>query len=428
MHRDLIRLAIPNILSNISIPLLSSVDVALMGHLSVNHLGAIGLATMIFNFFFWSFGFLRMGTTGMVAQASGAGRDSEVHQILSRSLFLGLLISVLILVFQQMIFSSSIALLGISADHISLVREYFSIRVFGAPATLCTYALIGWLFGKKDTVTPLLVTLYINLINIIVSYYLVVFEDWGMVGAAYGTIIAEYIGIAILLFNIRSKYKLKRIPLPQLRGLREFLRINSDLFIRTLALTLSFAFFYRQSSAQGAVILGVNVVLLQFLSWLSYGIDGFAHATEILIGNAKGRREPDAILATISSSFKLAVGMAIMYSALFLGFSVDISRVFSGDPVIISAVGHYRFWLSALPVIAIWCYIWDGVFIGLTQTKIMRDTMLLSLTLFITISISLEGNVSNPIWYALMAMLLVRGILLWGYWSMRKGVILEMTY
>ena len=261
-----------------------------------------------------------------------------------------------------------------------------------------------------------------------VLFYLVVFEDWGMVGAAYGTIIAEYIGIAILLFNIRSKYKLKRIPLPQLRGLREFLRINSDLFIRTLALTLSFAFFYRQSSAQGAVILGVNVVLLQFLSWLSYGIDGFAHATEILIGNAKGRREPDAILATISSSFKLAVGMAIMYSALFLGFSVDISRVFSDDPVIISAVGHYRFWLSALPVIAIWCYIWDGVFIGLTQTKIMRDTMLLSLTLFITISISLEGNVSNPIWYALMAMLLVRGILLWGYWSMRKGVILEMTY
>lgn len=420
MRRDLLKLAIPNILSNFSIPLLSSVDVALMGHLSVIHLGAIGLATMIFNFFFWSFGFLRMGTTGMVAQATGAEEDAEVLQILSRSILLALLISLLILLFQDVIFSMSITLLGISADHEDLVFKYFSIRVLSAPATLCNYGLIGWLFGKKDTVSPLIATVFINLANILLSYYLVVHADWDIAGAAYGTVIAEYLGIALLLIILRMKYRLKKIQPPNLGGIQAFLRINSDLFVRTLALTFSFVFFYRQSGIQGPLILGANVVLLQFLSWLSFGIDGFAHATEILVGTAKGEKNSLKIFAAIRSSFSMAIAMALVYTVIYYFFTVEISALFSVDPEVIGLLRGYRFWLAFLPIIAIWCYIWDGIFIGLTQTKIMRDTMLLSLVLYIIIYRSLEGNVSNPIWYAFMAMLLIRGLLL-GFIFRHKG-------
>jgi len=423
MHRDLLRLAIPNILSNFSIPLLSSVDVALMGHLSVLHLGAIGLATMIFNFFFWSFGFLRMGTTGMVAQASGAGQSLEVLQLLSRSIILALLISLVILLFQDLIFSMSIMLLGISSDHEGLVYEYFSIRILGAPATLCTYCLIGWLFGKKDTMSPLIATVFINLANILLSYYLVVHSKWGMVGAAYGTVISEYLGIILLLIILRMKYGLKKIERPNMEGLQDFLRINSDLFIRTLLLTLSFVFFYRQSGMQGAVILGANVVLLQFLSWLSYGIDGFAHATEILVGNAKGLKNAPVIRSVIRSSFYMAVFMALFYSVIYYFFATDISGLFSEDNEVIEVLISYRIWLALLPFIAIWCYIWDGVFIGLTRTTIMRNTMLLSFILYIVVYISLEGNVSNPIWYAFMALLFIRGALL-GLTFRRKSTIL----
>ena len=419
MNKAILRLAVPNILSNISVPLLSAVDVALMGNLSIIHLGAIGLATMIFNFFFWNFGFLRMGTTGMVAQAHGSENSVEINEILSKALYLALTIALFIIALQKPIGLLANNLLSIGLTHQDLVWEYFRIRIWAAPATLTTYCLFGYLFGRQNAVYPMIVTVGINLANILLSYYLVVVAQMSISGAAIGTLSAEYLGLIALILLIKRRYGFKLEGFRKLKGWGRFLKVNTDLFIRTIALTSAFGFFYRESSVAGELILATNVVILQYLSWMSYGIDGFAFASESLIGMYKGKNDRGSLFSCIRYSFLWALGLSLIYAFVFGFLYNPISEIFTDSEDVLKLIGEYRYWLFALPLLAFPSYMWDGIFIGLTRTKDMRNTMIFSLAILFLAYYSTNHIVSNAIWISFILFLFIRGVSLTAYWFYR---------
>ena len=424
MNKAILRLALPNILSNISVPLLSAVDVALMGNLSVIHLGAIGLSTMIFNFFFWNFGFLRMGTTGMIAQAHGSESQDAIDTILSKAIYLAGFIAISILLLQIPIGRVAESLLKIGDLHRSLVWDYFFIRIWAAPATLLTYCFYGYLFGRQNALYPMIVTIVVNVSNIILSYYLVVNQGLGIRGAAIGTLAAEVSGVIILFAIIRRKYGLNFISFRLLSGWRSFLKVNSDLFIRTIALTTAFGFFYRESSAAGELILATNVVILQYLSWMSYGIDGFAFASESLIGMYHGKKDEFALHKCVKYSFVWAFGLATGFGLVFGGFYQPISEIFTDSAEVIEMIAQYRWWLLVLPLLAFSSYMWDGIFIGLTRTAEMRNTMVVSLITLIMIYYAFINVIENAIWLSFMIFLFIRGVLLTINWIRIRATVL----
>ncbi len=412
-------------LSNVSIPLLSSVDVALMGQLSILHLGAIGLATVIFNFVFWNFGFLRMGTTGLVAQAYGAGDQKQIHQLCSKGIYSALVIAIVILILQQPLGIMANFFLGISLEHSPLVWTYFSIRVWSAPATLMTYSLFGWLFGMQNALAPMGVTIFTNILNILASYYMVSVLGWEISGVAIGTLLAEYAGVAILLVIIFRRYKIRLIHPANLVDWSRFLFINRDLFIRTVALTTAFAFLYRASALSGELILAANVIMLQFLSWMSYGIDGFAFASESLVGRHFGSQNKKMIRKSIVYSFMWAFALAVIISVIFWFFTEDIGLLFSKDKDVVKMLVSYKLWLLSIPLLACASYIWDGIFIGLTKTSMMRDSMLVSLVFYILIFILIRPYYANAIWISFSAFLTLRGLILSIFWFKIKDDLLR---
>ncbi len=424
MNKEILRLAIPNVLSNISIPLLSTVDTALMGRLSELHLGAVGIGAMIFNILYWNLGFLRMGTTGITAQAFGKNDQDEIIHTLGRAMLLVVLLSSLLVLFQQPLARLMIQLMNISEEQIPMVETYFFIRIWAAPATIGLFAMMGWFFGMQNAVLPLVLTLLINGVNIIGSYYLVHVRGWGIAGVAWGTVLAQYVGFfgAALLFWIKYRSTLKVFrgkALYQLQALKSFLQINKDIFIRTVCLTTAFGFFYRQSAALGASVLAINVILLQFVNWMSYGVDGFAYASESLVGKYKGAGIAAQLKESIRLSFLWGIGLAIVYTICYFLFSDLLLRLFTDQAHLLVDSRSYIIWIILFPLIGTPCYIWDGVFIGLTASKAMRQTMLIALGVYIGSFYLLPSSLSNhSLWLALLLFMAARGGLQW-YWYHR---------
>lgn len=417
MNKEILRLAIPNIISNVSVPLLSTVDTALMGHLSEIHLGAVGLGGMIFNLLYWNFGFLRMGTTGMTAQAFGAGQQQEIAALLSRSLIAAWMIALLILLLQSPFQSLGLWFFQVDDTQAGMVNTYFNIRIWAAPATLASYVVFGWFFGMQNAVYPLILTIAANLINIVLSFLLVRYYDLGIAGAAWGTVIAQYSGLILALLLLRLRYRLYlrefgRHLLSNAGDLAKFFTVNRDLFIRTLSLTLAFAFFYRQSSLAGAMILAVNVILLQLINWMSYGIDGFAYAAESLVGKYKGRQNPEQGNKAIRLVMLWGLGLAIFYSLVYAFWSVPVFRIFTNQREVIEAGKPYLWYMAAFPLAGFLCYIWDGIYIGLTATVTMRNAMLFSLALYIMTYYLLRPYWPvHGLWTALLLFLVIRGLI-----------------
>ena len=383
MNKEILRLAIPNIISNISVPLLSSVDTALMGRLSVYHIGAVGVGSMIFNFIYWNFGFLRMGTTGMTAQAYGKNDDQAIILIWGRAMLVGLVIAFFLIIGQWPIQELGIYFLNVSEEQAPLVRTYFSIRVWAAPATLGLYAIIGWYFGLQNAVVPLVLTVSINILNVVLSFLLVYYLEMEVVGVALGTVIAQYggfiLGLSWMYWKHRSYLSLmERALVLEFQQLQRFLSINGDIFIRTFLLTLSFAWFYSLSATYGAQVLAVNVILLQLIGWMSHGIDGFAFATESLVGKYVGAQQKEQAWRAIRLSFAWGLGFAMLYSIAYGLFGPTLFRLFTNQADVLSAAQPYLIWVAIFPLLGTPCYIWDGVFIGLTASKSMRNAMLLA--------------------------------------------------
>jgi MATE family multidrug resistance protein len=439
LHKAILWLAVPNIISNISEPLLSSVDTGLMGTLSAAHIGAVGLGAMLFNFLYWNLSFLRMGTTGMTAQAFGRQDEAATAYTLLRALLLGSVLGLLLLSLKAPLLQLGLHLMNVPAVQADLVAEYFSIRLLAAPATLILMALMGWFFGLQNVWFPLLLTLIINSSNIIMSYWLVKVQGWGVAGVAYGTVCAQYLGALVGLGLVGARYrsyfytKTDTAPtrrwnwttLLEAQAFRRFLNINSDIFIRTFCLTLVFGFFYSQSAVAGGTILAVNTILMQFLNWMSYGVDGFAYAAESLVGRYTGAEDRATTKRVVRLSLFWGMALAGLFS-LFYGLAgTSIVALFSQQETIRAATLPYLPWLIVLPIVGTPCYIWDGIFVGLTAVKAMRNSMILALLTFIVVYGSLRYatslNLSHALWLSVLSFLAARGIVQ-GWWYRQKGL------
>lgn len=418
LNREMLRLALPNILSNISVPLLATVDVAIMGRLSALHIGAVGLGAMLFSFIFWNFGFLRMGTTGLTAQAYGRRSPQQWTVVLYRSLALAVVIGGILLLCRTPLREAGFFLLRVQPDSYALVKTYFDTLILCAPATLLLFAFNGWFFGMQNAWIPLLLTVIVNLVNIVLGYWFVFGLDMEIAGVATATVIAQYTGCvagAAILFS-GWRRRLARISFRDLYAddaFRAFFRINGDLFLRTVCLSGAFGLFYARSSVSGPALLAVNVVLLQFLNWMSYGIDGFAYAAESMVGRYTGAADRPAFLKVVDLAFRWGFVVALGYAAVYWLAGTGLLWLFTPDTDLIGLAEGYLGWFVLLPLVGFAAYIWDGVFIGLADSRNMRNTMLWSLLAYIPALYVLPLWLGNHgAWAALCIFLAMRGILL----------------
>lgn len=294
MNKEIYRLAIPNILSNITIPLLSSVDIFLVSRHSLVSMGAVGLGATIFNFIYWNFGFLRMGTTGLTAQSFGAGDEQKVVGHLLRSLLIGFLISLILLMFGPWIKSAALSFMRMDVEQLPLVEQYFDIRLLAAPATLGLYSTIGWLFGRQNALYPLIITIFANLLNIGVGYFFVEYFSLGIEGVAWATVLAQYFGFLLSLFFVKkslSGFDFNFQNFFKVDEFKKLFKINRDLFFRTLILTCTTTYFTMTCSGFGIEYLAISIAFLQIVSWVSFVIDGYAYALESLVGKSVGEND-----------------------------------------------------------------------------------------------------------------------------------------
>ena len=400
-----------------------------MGHLSASHLAAVGIGSMIFNFIYWNMGFLRMGTTGITAQAFGGKQRAKIRDTLVRSILIAFMIALIILLFRNAILKSGFVLMNVGESYYDMAWAYCSIRIWAAPATLALYSLFGWYFGMQNAIIPLVITLVLNIVNILCSLYFVRVLDMGAEGVALGTLIAQYSGLILgLLFLVKYKGYFKQFRMSvlfEMDALLSFLRINVDIFIRTLSLTSVFAFFYSMSAVQGSLILAANTILMQFLNWMSYGIDGFAYAAESMVGKYKGASDEHKLMKSIKLSFMWAFVLAVLTAAVYGLKGELLLRIFTNDIEVIEMAASFLFWMALFPIIGFASYIWDGIYIGLTASKAMRNSMLISMIFFFASFYALRTIWPvHSLWIALLIFLLVRAIIQ-DFLFRRKGLQLK---
>ncbi len=396
MNRSILRLAIPNIISNITIPLLGLVDMILMGHLgSASYIGAIALGGTIFSVLYSFFSFLRAGTTGFTAQAFGSDDKTETIYSLYRSVCIGIPIIIFILSMQIPIAKLSSLLLDGSDEVKSLAINYFYIRIWAAPANILLYCLNGWFVGMQNTKIPMLIAILINVMNIIFSVLFVIIFNKNVVGVALGTVIAQYCGltlaIILLIKNYKSYFiKINRNILFDFAKIKRFFKVNTDLMIRSFLLIISIAFFTNQSAKLGDNILAVNMILLQSFYIFSYFTDGFAYAGEALVGKYIGSNDKKNLVNVIRLLLIWGFSISIPFTILYALFPSNFVKIISDNPNILLEVKPYYIYMIVIPLITFAAFIWDGVYIGATASKAIRNTMIIA-TIFIFI----------PAWYLL---------------------------
>jgi MATE family multidrug resistance protein len=398
LHHRIWQIAWPAILSNISIPLLGLVDTAILGHLdTTRYLGAVAVGASILSFVYWGFGFLRMGTTGLVARAVGAGDSAGELLVLLQSALLAVALSAAVIVCHPLWLDLGIALMAPGAELAPLAAEYVSIRVFSAPAVLLTYAIIGWFIGHQDTRWPMLILLFTNSLNIVLDILFIVVLDWRSAGAARATLCAEYAGLALAASVAVRQLDLTSLPnlVPELKrpgAYRQLLRSNRDLFVRTICLLLSFAFFTAMSTRLGETTLAANTIMLNLLMLAAYGLDGFAYAAEGLVGNATGAGDLPRFRAAVTACWQWSLGTASLVSAAFYVAAPLLYPLFTGHAPVVQSLEIHHTWMAIMPLVAAPSYLLDGVFIGAARTRYMMKSMLIS-----------AGLVYLPVWYATTA-------------------------
>ena len=418
MNKEILKLAIPNILANLSIPILSVVDVALMGHLSnESYILSIGFGVMIFNFIYWAFGFLRMGITGMTAQEFGKGNTNEAYRLLFRGLIIAFSGAILLFLSKEALLQLALYLIDSNGLVNEEITNYFSIRIFAAPATLGLYVFIGWFLGKQNATLAMVVTIAVNVFNAFISYYLVSSVNLGISGVAYGTLIAQYLGftIAIVFFLGFYRKELTKEAFSQileLSAIKKFIGVNADILIRTLCLIFSLSFFKIMSAKEGDVIGAANILLLEFVSIAAYGIDGFAFAAESISGKYFGANDKSNLKKAIRYCFYWGFGLGFVYALGYLVFGKSILEALTSQVEVVNLAMEYIGWLIVFPILSVVPFVWDGIYIGLTSSRAMRNTMLFA-TFFVFlpsyyILSHFFGN--HGLWLAMILFVLARGV------------------
>lgn len=420
MNKRILQLAIPNIISNLSVPLLGAVDTAVIGHLdAVYYLGAIAVGSIIFDFIFWGFGFLRMGTTGLVAQAFGANQIKETRVLLARVLLVAFTFSIAIMLLQVPVLKLSLLLVEASPEVERYVQVYFSIRIFAAPATLALFGINGWFLGMQNARYPMYVTILLNVLNILLNLIFVLKYDMNVAGVAWGSLIASYIAVGFAIWLYAKKYHIKELlilreDLLQLDALKKFFSVNSDIFIRTLCLVTSYAFFTAKSAETGDVVLAANTILLQLWYISAYGIDGFAFAAESLVGRYFGANDRKQLMAAIKGCMIWGLGIGLAGTACYALLGDQIVTIFTDQTLVLESIQVVLIWTVFAPIVNSICFIWDGVYIGATATPPMRNSMLVATVLIFLPVYYLTNSVLgvHAIWLAMFSFMLARGVLL----------------
>ena len=424
MNKSILKLAIPNIISNITIPLLGLVDMILMGHLdSAIYIGAIALGGTIFSVLYSFFSFLRAGTTGFTAQSLGNNDNTETIYSLYRSVCIGIPIIILILSLQIPIAKISSLLLDGSNEVKELAITYFYVRIWAAPANILLYCLNGWFVGMQNTKIPMFIAILINVMNIIFSFILVIIFEQNVKGVALGTVIAQYSGLTlavILLLKNYSSYfvKIDSKILFDIEKMKRFFKVNRDLMIRSFLLIISIAFFTNQSAKLGNNILAINMILLQSFYIFSYFTDGFAYAGEALVGKFVGSKDKENLQKVIRLLLIWGFSISIPFSILYALFPTEFVKIISDNTEILTEIKPYYIYMIIIPLITFAAFIWDGIYIGATASKAIRNTMIIS-SIFVFI----------PSWYILMPRFGNHGLwVAFLYFMIARGTAMSLMY
>ncbi len=417
VDREILKLAIPSIITNITTPLLALMDVTIVGHMGdASYIAAIAVGGTIFNMLYWLFGFLRMGTSGMSAQACGASDRRRTELVLARGLLVAITISVVMIMLSGLLRPMALDLMELSGTVREMAGSYFSILIWGAPAVLTTYTFSGWFIGLKNTKAPMLVSFVINLSNIAVSLGLVFIFGMKIDGVAIGTLSAQWLGAIVCLIMARLRYSPSLPPFSEILRIEEikrFFSINADIFLRTICLIAVTVWFTRTGAGQGTLILAVNTLLMQFFVFFSYFMDGFAFAGESLSGNRLGAGDSAGLHHTVNALIKWGTATASVFTVIYVLTGTEILGLLSDDGDVIAATEEFRNWVIVIPFAGFLAFTWDGIFIGLTATRAMLMSMIVATIVFFvsyTLLFPFMGN--HGLWTAFILYLLSRGIIL----------------
>ena len=424
MNKSILKLAIPNIISNITIPLLGLVDMILMGHLdSAIYIGAIALGGTIFSVLYSFFSFLRAGTTGFTAQSLGNNDNTETIYSLYRSVCIGIPIIILILSLQVPIAKISSLLLDGSNEVKELAITYFYVRIWAAPANILLYCLNGWFVGMQNTKIPMFIAILINVMNIIFSFILVIIFEQNVKGVALGTVIAQYSGLTLAVILLIKNYKSYFVKIDSkilfdIEKMKRFFKVNRDLMIRSFLLIISIAFFTNQSAKLGNNILAINMILLQSFYIFSYFTDGFAYAGEALVGKFVGSKDKENLQKVIRLLLIWGFSISIPFSILYALFPTEFVKIISDNTEILTEIKPYYIYMIIIPLITFAAFIWDGIYIGATASKAIRNTMIIS-SIFVFI----------PSWYILMPRFGNHGLwIAFLFFMIARGAAMSLMY
>ena len=417
-HARVLKIALPIVLSNATVPLIGAVDTGVVGQMGqAAPIGAVGVGAVILAAIYWIFGFLRMGTSGLVAQSHGARDPAETGAILMRALLIGLAAGTVFVILHRMLFALGFAIAPASEEVERLARSYLAIRIWGAPAAISVYALTGWLIAMERTRGVLVLQVVMNGINVVLDLLFVLGFGWGIEGVAAATLISEYTGLALGLWLCGAAFAgdqwrdwarvFDRVRLAQMAA------VNGDIMIRSVILQASFTVFLFLGAGFGDETLAANQVLLQFLSITAYALDGFAFATEALVGQAMGRRSPVALRQAAIATSQWGVGFAVALAAVFLALGPKIIDLMAKAPEVQEAARVYLPWMAAAPLLGIGAWMLDGIFIGATRTRQLRNAMIMSVAVYVGALFLLVPSLGNHgLWAALMVLNVTRGITL----------------
>ena len=401
LNSQILRLAIPSILANITIPLVGIVDTAIVGHIAnATYIGGIAIGTMLFDLLYWNFGFLRVGTSGMTAQAYGRGDGVECARLLTQSVSIALIGAAVLWLIQWLFVTAVLAIVPCSTEVAAFAREYFFIRIWAAPATLSLMAFKGWFIGMQDTVSPMITDIVVNVVNMTVSYVLAVYTPLEALGVAYGTLVAQFTGLLLALVICLFKYKTVVQEVIRLFGdkatkllggqeMRRFMSLNANLFVRSLCFMVVYVGFTSLASQYGDVELAVSTIMMKLFMLFSYFVDGFAYAGEALVGKEYGASRslassPHRLVRIVRLLFAWSLGVGLLFTLLFAEWSEECYLAMTNDMEVLSRLGDYTLWLIAMPLVSTLAFMWDGVYAGATAGKQIRNAMIYAALGFVT--------------------------------------------
>ena len=419
MNREILKLAIPSIFANITVPLVGMVDVAIAGRLGEAALiGGIAVATMLFDLLYWNMGFLRVGTSGMVAQAYGRGDYADAMRTFVQGLFTSTVIAVLIWAIQFVYVDLAFRFIECSPEVEKLAREYYFIRIWAAPATLSLYVFKGFFIGMQDTVRPMAVDVTVNVTNLVASVVFALYAGMGFRGIALGTVVAQYVGLvlSIVFMWIYYSHTFKYIDLKgsiHLGSVKKFFVLNSNLFIRSVGLLFIYTGFTSLSAQYGDVLLAVCTIMMKLMMLFSYFVDGFAYAAEAITGKYIGSGDRESLYKSVKLIFLWSVGIGVVSTFAYLFAGEQMVRMMTDNLQVIESSRGFLFWLLIMPVVSCAAFTWDGIYIGATASRAIRNSMLYAVAAFYLCYFALNHYIGvQALWVGYMAHLLARTIYL----------------